>query len=323
MHPIFEAVYVPAFIKAANANGRVFSDLEDLGAALKLAAEKRAFLGRAANLVRGALGASRGGALAKAQGNLKAMGQHAADMRYSVPKGSRAAAAIQAGGGAGLRRQVIPMRGGKPVGWNNAADRQAVQGALNKQYPVTGAGVAQQIRGGGFGGQVRGANLTQGGNLAAGGPANINKTVLQNMHAQNMIQANHALRKSMPAQMQNRLAKGHAELQRLGGHESAYQAGQAARPALASAAKGVGVLGGAGLAGAGIGMGVPAALSPNAAPEQKQVTAGARTAELHAKIARLKVAARVINADVGLDQIINHMKKARAKKVLAQSTAGS
>lgn len=34
-----------------------------------------------------------------------------------------------------------------------------------------------------------------------------------------------------------------------------------------------------------------------------------------------KVAARVINADVGLDQIINHMKKARAKKVPAESPA--
>lgn len=35
MHPIlFEAVYLPAFIKAANARGRVFKDVEDLGQAL-------------------------------------------------------------------------------------------------------------------------------------------------------------------------------------------------------------------------------------------------------------------------------------------------
>lgn len=48
-----------------------------------------------------------------------------------------------------------------------------------------------------------------------------------------------------------------------------------------------------------------------------------KMASLQQKFARLKVAARVINADVGLDQIINHMKKAKAKKVLAQSSPGA
>ena len=41
------------------------------------------------------------------------------------------------------------------------------------------------------------------------------------------------------------------------------------------------------------------------------------TEQLLQKIARVKLAARVINADVGLDSIINHMKAARAKKQAA------
>lgn len=296
MHPIFEAVYVPAFIKAANAEGRVFADLEDLGKALKLAAEreaqekKAAFLRAAGGLVKGLAGrgapaaanAAAGARGAAVQGRqaVRALPQSRADFIKSlqgqrITAGSPLHKQLQRMGGVGFKR---PAAAGGP-----RMAPQAQQAAVQQAQRLRTMPQAAKAQ------QARAARL---GRVSAQDPAQAGYRVGQAARSGVAAAGNKVMDAGgqLALRGQQALASGLGKAQEAGG--AALDAGRRAvhSPLGAAALGGGAVLGG-------------------------QALMGPKQAALNEKLARLKVAARIINADIGLDQLINHMKKAKAKKV--------
>jgi hypothetical protein len=222
MHPIFEAVYDPAYNKADNAQGRVFQDVEDLGLALKLAMEKEAVNWG---------GVTRG--LSQFAGRL---GKPAVAGATKPPRTS--GLQVYAGGTSPSPPQLNPLHTQAP-----GRSPLQIQGQLEMR-----AGAGQPVT----------------------DPRQFKQRFMQQMQP----------------------ARGDTA-QATPGAQQWLQGGTPGGPARG-------------------------AHTPSIDQDPTMMLPG-KVVQAYEKIARLKAAARVINADVGLDQIINHMKKARAKKAVEKT----